>query len=1241
MSKLNIIQQKILTLDGGEYQKLMDEYLYKKFGYTNLEPLGSHTGTNKVTKGIPDSYVKLDNGKYILIMYGTVESTSYKKLENDIKSCLDKRKLNLDINCIEEIICCHTSTNINIEQQQKLTNLITGIKITLVSIGTVSLDLLTNYPTIASDHLSIPIDTEQIYEIDDFINRYDSNGMNAPINMELLHRESEINSILNKLENTDAVIITGKSGIGKTRLGIEVCRKYKEKYNSNVYCIKNNGLELYNDLKFYLSDAGEYLIFIDDANQTTQLQYILDYIITPPDGITVKILMTVRDYAKDRIKKVICNKLIPQEEYIDILNNDTIKDILRNNLGIKNPDYLEQITRIAKGNARLAILAGKVSKKRGLSSIYNSTDIYKYYYGNIIEKEFNSREKIIVAFIIALLGPFKYKNNEIIMKLLSDHNIDEKEFNMFCQELNDIEIVDLYMNQAIKISDQSMSDYLLYYVLIEKKFIILSTLLKEVFKKYETKITYAINTILHLFYTEECTKYIKDEVNKVWDTIEDDIEQFEYVKVFHIFNEEKSLKYIKDKIENFDKEELLLTNYDFKSKMNYNKIHSELVEILGTFKNSNNYKLAIELSIYYFKKRPSEVMDFYFLFSDRLGYDSNSYNQEYEKEFFIIESLWNASNEGSDINTTILLLKIIEKYIGVDFNKSKDTIDLRTITFTTYTLCMCNGLKRLRDLMFRIMGNLYLNDKYTHTIDTILLGYSTYSRNKESFKEIYKSDLIFLVEYIFKHISKPNFIQCKILKHFKDISVRLKVDSDILLEKYKENTEFLIYNTLAKSREIGADWREEEKKKKETIYNMVKHYKKDDFEKLFSICDNVLKECNICNDWELQQGVSYIFDVIKENTDTYVEAIKAYLKYNTPCSFHIHDKILFLISVISIEEIEKIIFQYNYEQKSMWIYEFLSCIPIESISKRHANILRDTFEQELKKDCPKIPKIQLVSLYMKVDPQIVKNLSLKLLNIALNKSYLIHDYLGNITEKNDANNIFNIFIENIDILEQLYITGFSKRMDSNGNLFIILVTNNINFLKIFIQKAFSNSNWESYITTLYELWDQENYDELMTISFKTILNCKKNIDLSLCKLYIEKIFTNNKKDTDIIIKRQILWIKNYINTFFNEIEHLKLIFHIISSTFSNHNKKDLILYFINKNKDIEIFKKIPLTSRPTVYSGSEVPYIEKDISFLEDLLHSINGIDYIEHRLYLKEKISSNEKYKQQVLVHEFIYDID
>ena len=67
MSRINEIQNKILELEGGAFQKLFDAYLYKKFKFNNIQTLGVQTGTNKPTIGVPDSYVYTENNKYILI----------------------------------------------------------------------------------------------------------------------------------------------------------------------------------------------------------------------------------------------------------------------------------------------------------------------------------------------------------------------------------------------------------------------------------------------------------------------------------------------------------------------------------------------------------------------------------------------------------------------------------------------------------------------------------------------------------------------------------------------------------------------------------------------------------------------------------------------------------------------------------------------------------------------------------------------------------------------------------------------------------------------------------------------------------------------------------------------------------------------------------------------------------------------------------------------------------------------
>ena len=46
MGKINQIQNKILELSGGAFQKLADVYLYKR-GYERINPLGSVIGADK------------------------------------------------------------------------------------------------------------------------------------------------------------------------------------------------------------------------------------------------------------------------------------------------------------------------------------------------------------------------------------------------------------------------------------------------------------------------------------------------------------------------------------------------------------------------------------------------------------------------------------------------------------------------------------------------------------------------------------------------------------------------------------------------------------------------------------------------------------------------------------------------------------------------------------------------------------------------------------------------------------------------------------------------------------------------------------------------------------------------------------------------------------------------------------------------------------------------------------------
>ena len=115
------------------------------------------------------SYVLTDDGKYILINYGSVSSQPAKKIRDDILACFDKAKLSLPKDKIEKIICGHCSTNISIEQFGSIKESIEGVAVELIGIDTLSHDLALIYPHIAKDELGIQIDTNQFFDVEDLL----------------------------------------------------------------------------------------------------------------------------------------------------------------------------------------------------------------------------------------------------------------------------------------------------------------------------------------------------------------------------------------------------------------------------------------------------------------------------------------------------------------------------------------------------------------------------------------------------------------------------------------------------------------------------------------------------------------------------------------------------------------------------------------------------------------------------------------------------------------------------------------------------------------------------------------------------------------------------------------------------------------------------------------------------------------------------------------------------------------
>ena len=240
------------------------------------------------------------------------------------------------------------------------------------------------------------------------------------------------------------------------------------------------------------------MIFLDDANMVASLDNVINTILSLSSDFDIRILISVRDYAKDRVINVVSKYTTPNIIEIGSFKDDEIKNILKSNLGIVNLDYLDKISKISNGNIRLAFLAGMKAIYKGFFAIRNAEDIFKNYYGNIIDEAKLTREDIFILFFIAISGPVKNNENQLYnnLKNLYGQNIDDIPI---VENLYSLELVDWFKNEITKISDQSFGNYILYYVLFEKKWVSIENLISIGFPNFKNKIVYALNTLIEIF----------------------------------------------------------------------------------------------------------------------------------------------------------------------------------------------------------------------------------------------------------------------------------------------------------------------------------------------------------------------------------------------------------------------------------------------------------------------------------------------------------------------------------------------------------------------------------------------------------------------------------------------------------------------------------------------------------------------------------------------------------------------
>ncbi|TDY51697.1 hypothetical protein C8D99_1512 [Aminivibrio pyruvatiphilus] len=637
MSKINQIQQALQEMDGGKFQKLADAYLTER-GFRHINSIGSVVAADKVRPGTPDTLIASPDGKFIFVEITTQQSSLFKKMKDDLAKCFDESKTGIPVDKINRVIFCFTG-KIGTREQNELTKSCQekGVMLDLFGIDALAYDLYEKYPALARDFLGVSIDTGQIVPLERFLTLYNSNKLATRLDHAFHFREEEITSLLEALENNINLIhVSGRAGVGKTRVALEACRRYREVHPEyEVRCIFSRNVELWADLQVYFRRPGCFLILVDDANRVSNFDYVVDLLQHQREDQRIKVVSTVRDYAAEKILDK--SRSIGDFKAIELtpFTDEQVKEFIAEEYRITNCHFLDRISGVARGNPRLAVMAAEVVKNGSLSKINDVSSLYESYFTSIREdlcKEGTDPENADLLRVAAITSFFNAVDhtNDTMMGLIEDvFGISAAAFWETGNRLHELEWFDLHENEVLRISDQILRTYIFYLAVFKKKVLSFGTFLSHFFPKRRSLLIDSINPVLDAFDSENIIEVMHPHVAQLWtEFVKNGNEEglLHLLEVFWFTKRTDTLVWIKERIDGLEPEPVDFAGISFAKNSDATPSPS-ILNVLSRFASAEEWdaRNALSLLLDYCDKRPSQTPTILRILIDDYGFKFTSY----------------------------------------------------------------------------------------------------------------------------------------------------------------------------------------------------------------------------------------------------------------------------------------------------------------------------------------------------------------------------------------------------------------------------------------------------------------------------------------------------------------------------------------------------------------------------------------------------------------------------------------
>jgi len=512
---------------------------------------------------------------------------------------------------------------------------------------------------------------------------------------------------------------------------------------------------------------------------------------------------------------------------IEPLSEEEIRTLVAGETGVNAYGFLSLITQIAQGNPRLALMAARVVRETGSgAALADISALYDEYYRSI-RRDLNlalDPGLLLAAGVVAFFRQVDRANTEQMAAIQRAFGLTPDALWSAVRKLHEIEAVDLYDNEVVKVADQVLATYLLFLAMFRERVLQVRVLLDHFFPRLRHRLVDALNPMFAVFDTDKLVETLTTEVREARTAMlarGDDEAALHALDLFWFALPSDALQYADAFIAGLPKATSPLT--EFRESRDATPVPSAL-SILSRFSRAapELRRTALQLVARYAERDPAAVPHLVRTLREDYGIEPDSPAQGYAGEHAVLEALLTESDEGRKPGATGLLLAYVQSLLLTRIQRTCGTRN--GIQIVRFDLPDSPELARLRRRAWEVVG-LALRSGRNREAALALLRAHASSGYQVGNVEIVGQDAKLVIPLLREHVNLEVYAEVAVAHAYFDHMRRvgLTVPTEVLAHFTTPAVEVaeLVLDDWLDRRELGYEeyrgWRHPDKTERPTM----------------------------------------------------------------------------------------------------------------------------------------------------------------------------------------------------------------------------------------------------------------------------------------------------------------------------------------------------------------------------------------------------------------------------------------